>query len=627
MQGSAPPLHIVRFGVFEVDLRAGELRKSGLKVRLQEKPFQVLEMLLEHPGEIVTREELQKKLWPENTFVDFDHSMNTAVTKLREALGDTADNPRFVETLARRGYRFIYPVAPVSPPAAVGAGSARPREGRALPYKLVALVAGLVVATLAVLLGLNVTGLRDHLLKAVGAVREPPLRIQSIAVLPLENLSRDPEQEYFADGMTEELVTYLGRVSALRVISRTSVMQYKGAKKPLAQIARELNVDAIVEGAVLRSGNRVRITAQLIQANPEKHLWADSYERDLRDVLALQGDVAQAIAREVQVKLTPQAQSRLARARPVNPEAYEAYLRGRHFWALNYGEAPEALAYFQKATRLDPTFAPAYGGMALYYTEAGFSQPPKEAFPKAMEAARKALQLDPELAEAHAALGYAKLNYEWDWAGAEREFRKAGELNPGSSDAHWMYAVYLTAMTRFEEAMSEAKRARQVDPFSPMVNHVGAWVSMNARRYDEAIAQFKSTLKIEPGYGPAHFWLANCYTLKGMYPEAYREFKAAGTASGDPVLGYLDAVAGKKKEALKALEALKRTAEHAYVDPHSMAILYCGLGDKDGAFACLEKAYAERSASMPQMKMEPWFDLLCSDPRFQDLLRRMNFPP
>lgn len=622
MKEDPPPQSLVRFGDYELDTRAGELRNGSGRIRLHKQPLQLLLFLLEHPGEPVSREQLRTALWPSNTFVDFEDALNHAVRRLREALGDSAEDPRFIETLPRLGYRFIAPVDTTAPASTIGdysGGLTRQSENA---------IARVSPSRWALILGI------PTLLVAVGVIgylflrptQEPFQRIESLAVIPLVNLSGDPQQEYFADGMTEALITNLGKVSSLRVISRTSAMQYKGVKKTLPQIARELGVDAVIEGTVQRSGNRVRITAQLLRARPEAHLWAGSYERENHEILSLQSEVAQAIVNEVEMNVTSGERARPISARPVNPEAYEAYLRGRHFWALNFGEASKALNYFQKATQLDPSFAPAYGGMSLYYTMAGFYQPPKEVFPKAMEAARSALQLDPELAEAHAALGYAKLNYEWDWPGAEREFRRAVELNPSSSDAHLMYAVYLTAMTRFDEAASEAKRARQVDPFSPMVNHLGAWVSMNSRRYDEAIGQFKSTLTIEPGYKPAHSWLASCYILKGMYPEAYREFNAAGIHSGDPTLGYLDAVTGKKRTAIKALEAMKRTAEHEYVDPYNMAVLYCGLGDKDGAIASLERAYEERSASMPQMKMEPWFDPLRSDPRFQDLLRRMNFP-
>jgi TolB-like protein/DNA-binding winged helix-turn-helix (wHTH) protein/Tfp pilus assembly protein PilF len=622
MKEDTPPQPLVRFGDYELDTRAGELRKGSGRIRLHRQPLRLLLLLLEHRGEPVSREQLRRALWPDHTFVDFEDALNHAVRRLREALGDSAEDPRFIETLPRLGYRFIAPVdAAASPsgPATVLPGLAQQAEKSRVRAPMRRWALGLGIAALVGIIG------------AIGyrffrSGHEPPQRIESLAVLPLVNLSGDPQQDFFADGMTEELITNLGRVSSLRVISRTSVMHYKGTNKTLPEIARELNVDAIVEGTVERSGDRVRITANLLQAPTDRHLWAQTYERDMRDVLSLQGDVACAIANEVRAKVMPDVQARLVSARPVNPEAYEAYLRGRHFWALNFGESSKALEYFEKATRLDPTFAPAYGGVALYYTVAGFSQPSKEVFPKAVEAANKALQLDPELAEAHAALGYAKLNYEWDWAGAESEFRKACELNPGSSDAHWMYAVYLTAMTRFDEAVSEANRARQVDPFSPMMNHFLGWVFMNARRYDEAIAQFKSTLELVPGYTPAHSWLAQCYTLKGTYREAYKEFNAAGTPLGDPDLNYVDVLTGKKK-APQALEALKRTVEHGYVDPYYMAILYCRLGDKEAAFAYLEKAFAERSASMPQMKMEPWFDPLRSDRRFQDLLCRMNLPP
>jgi TolB-like protein len=473
-----------------------------------------------------------------------------------------------------------------------------------------------LVAVVAVLVGLNVAHLRDQLF---GRATAP--RIESLAVLPLANLSGDPQQEHYADGVTEDLIINLGKVSSLRVISRHSAMHYKGMQKTVPEIARELGVDAVVEGTVRRSGNNVRITAELLRATPEAYLWGESYEREAKDILALQSEVAQAIVNEIKTKVTPGEQARLVSTRSVKPEAYEAYLRGRHFWTSDFG----GLDYFEKATQLDPAFAPAYSGMALCYAVEGFTRPPREAFPKAAEAAMKALQLDPELAEAHAALGYTKFNFEWDWAGAEREFRKAIDLNPGSSDAHWMYAVYLTAMTRFDEAMSEAKRAHQFDPFSPWISDLVGWVFMSARRYDEAIAQFKSTLELVPGF--LHSWssLAGCYTLKGMYSEAYRGFNAAGATLGDPWLGYLDAVTGKRERALKGLEALKRKAEHEYYfDPYYMAVLYGGLGDKDGAFACLEKAYEERSAQMPQVKMEPWLDPLRADPRYQELLHKMN---
>ena len=614
MEETTPPPPLIRFGDYELDTRVGELRNGSGPVRLHRQPLRLLVLLLEHAGEPVSREQLRSALWPDHTFVDFEDALNHAVRRLREALGDSAEGPRFIETLPRFGYRFVAPVeAAALPPPQATVAVRLPRRGEKRPRPRWAL--GLGITVLVVVIG--AVGYRF-----VRSGHEPPQRIESLVVLPLANLSGDPKQEYFADGMTEELITSLGEVRSLRVISRTSAMHYKGTRKTLPEIARELSVDGVVEGAVLSTGTTVRVTAQLVRANPEAHLWAETYEREGRDILTLQSEIARAIVNEIELNVTSGEHARLVSARPVNPEAYEAYLRGRHFWALNFG----GLEYFEKATQLDPNFAPAYGGMALYYTVAGFSQPPKEVFPKATEAAMKALQLDPELAEAHAALGYTKLNFDWDWAGAEREFRRAVELNPSSSDAHWMYAVYLTAMTRFDEGSSEAKRARQLDPFSPVMNDLVGWVFMYARRYDEAIAQFKSTLKLVPGYTGSHSWLIACYINKGMYPEAYREFNALGVPLDDLGLAVLDAETGKKEKA-RVLEAIKRIAQHGHVDPFFLAIHYSGLGDKDDAFACLEKAYAERSTEMPQMKIEPAFDVLHSDPRFQDLLRRMNFPP
>jgi TolB-like protein/DNA-binding winged helix-turn-helix (wHTH) protein len=397
-QSHARP-HLLRFSVFEVDLRTRELRKQGLKVKLHGQPIQVLAMLLERPGELVTREEIREKLWPGDTFIDFEHSVNSSIKRLREALGDDPAAPRFIETLPRHGYRFIAPVEggatqelplPTTGPVAM-------RESRLRRHWVVAVACGLVVAVVAVLFGFNVAGLRDRVLRAERTAREPPLPIQSIAVLPFENLSGDPGQEYFADGMTEELITNLGKISALRVISRTSVMQYKRTRKSLPQIARELNVDSILEGTVLPSGGRVRITANLLHAPTDRHLWAEVYERDLRDILALQSEVARAIADEIKAKMTPDVQARLARAHAVNPEAYEAYLKGTTILD-NWTEesCQSAIKYFERAIQRDPGFAPAFAGLAdAYVFLARFHyRPANETFLEAKQAARKALALD-----------------------------------------------------------------------------------------------------------------------------------------------------------------------------------------------------------------------------------------
>jgi len=627
MSPSVVSAHVYSFEGLEVDLRAGELCKNGERVKLQEQPLQILAMLLERPGEVVTREEIQKKLWPTDTFVEFDHSINAAIQRLRIALGDSADNPRFVETMARRGYRFIAPVD-------VGAGLAPPRAQQAAPlrrYWLVAAAGGAGVAILAVFLALNVAGLRDRVLRAVGAVPEPPLQIQSIAVLPLENLSGDKDQEYFADGMTDALITDLGNISALRVISRQSVMVYKGSKKPLPEIARELNVDAVVEGTVQRSGNRVRITAQLLDARADRHLWAEAYERDLRDVLTLQGEVAQAIGREVQVKLTPEEQARLAAVRPVNPEAHDLYLKGFDWVNRSNGQAPilkKALECFQQAIQKDPNFARAYLGVAETYNILGNANqlPSDEAYPKAKAYARKALELDDTLDEAHVELANALAFGDWDWSSAEHEYKRAFEINPNSAAAQSGYSFYLTFIGQPAEAIAEAKRFEEISPGLAGSYMCLACVYLWARHYDEALAQFRKGMELNPNARP-QFFLGWIYVEKGMYEEAIAEFQQL--PDGVAKFGHLGnayARAGNKAEARKAIQKLAGFTKRG-LGTYEIALVYAGLGEKDQALMWLEQAYKAHDKGMPFLKVDPSLDPLRSDPRFQDLLRRMNFPP
>jgi serine/threonine-protein kinase len=535
--------------------------------------------------------------------------------------------------------------AGVSP--AVGAGLARQPEGAHIGAPLQVRrwawgVATPVVALLvlgAVLIGFDVAGLRARIVSLVGASvsrRTVPLpRIESIAVLPLANLSGDPEQEYFADGMTEELITNLGKISALRVISRTSVMRYKKTEKPLPQIARELGVDGIVEGSVLRVGDRVRITAQLIQAEQERHLWAESYERDLRDILALQSEVARAIASEVKAALTPQEQTRLASTRPVNPDAHEAYLKGRYYWNLRTEEGlKKSIEYFQQAIEKDPGCALAYAGLADSYVVVSTwnVMAPKEAYPRAKAAAFKALEMDETLAEAHASLGAAREEYDWDWVGAEKEFRRAIELNPGYATAHQWYAEYLSHMGRNNEAIAEAKRAQELDPLSLIINAIRGRVCFYARRYDEAIAQCRRTLELNPGFYPAHLYLGWAYEQEKLYAEAISEYqKAIALEQGNPRLaadlarGY--AAVGKRTEAVNIISHLEELSKRRYVPSYAMALTHAALGDASRAFQWLDKAYQDRDSQLVWLKAEPGFDSLRSDPRFQDLLRRMKFPP
>ena len=635
-------LKAVRFGPFEADLRAGELRKHGVKLKLVGQPFEVLAMLLESPGQLVTREELRTRLWPTDTFVDFDHGLNAAVNKLRDALSESAEKPTYVETLPRRGYRFISAVelpdslglklavpempASLESPVVVAETQIPSRYGR----RRVFMTALVLVVILAVVFGFDPGGVRHRL---VGQPSVP--RIQSIAVLPLENLSKDPEQEYFADGMTDELITNLAQISALRVISRTSAMQYKGTKKSLSEIARELRVDAVVEGTVMHSGDRVRITAQLIEASTDHHLWAASYDRDLQNVLSMQEEVTRAIVSEVRVKLTAQEQARLASMHPINPEAFQLWLKGRYYWyKLNPEGLQKAIEYFQQALEKDPAYAPAYAGLADSYNLLAFFNvfPPREVMPKAKAAAVKALELDDNLAEAQVSLGWAGFTYDLDWPAAGKHFERAIVLNPAYPLAHSYYSLYLGALGRPEEGLTEAKRALDLDPVSPAINHYVVVQLYLARRFDEAIEQCRKTLELDPSFTPVHGTLAEVYSAKGMYREALAEYEEYSALSGGSprstaFVGYAHARLGQRSQAFRVLEQLRAASKQKYVPALSFAIVYVGLGEKEQAFLWLEKAYDERTNSLAYLKVQATWDPLRSDPRFADLVRRIGLPP
>jgi TolB-like protein/DNA-binding winged helix-turn-helix (wHTH) protein/Tfp pilus assembly protein PilF len=631
----------LRFGVFELDLRAGELRKHGLRVRLQEQPFQVLAVLLEHPGDVVTREELQKKLWPADTFVDFDHGLNKAVNKIREALGDSAESPRFVETVARRGYRFLAEVkvadaVPVrSPELATQPHSAAEARDRpdfpgqlAMPrHPLPSLGWKTLVFVLLVLMA-SLAAWKLH------SWNRPPSVIRSLAVLPLESLSNDASQDYFADGMTDELIADLGQISALRVISRTSVMAYKHARKPLPQIARELNVDAVVEGTVLRSGDQVRITAQLIDASSDKHLWSESYEGELRDTLALQSKVARAIADQIRIELNPKEQAALKSVKVVNPEAYESYLKGRFFWNKRTAEGLKvALAYFNQAIEEDSKYAQAYSGLADTYALLGDWQyavmTPRQALPKAKAAAIKALELDSALGEAHNSLAFCLDAFDWDLDSAGKEFRRAIELNPGYATAHHWYAWHLSLLGRYDDAIAEMRKAENLDPLSLIINADLAELLVIAHSYDESILQSRKTIEMDPNFALAHNQLAQAYLQKHMPEEAVPELqKAVQLSGGSPTcvasLARAYAASGKRGEAVKLLNDLKKRSGPSYSDASEIAAIYASLGDSDQAMDWLEKAYEERFN--PGVLLRPGYDPLRSDPRFQDLLRRVGLP-
>ena len=637
MAQSGPPRRILGFGPFEVDLSSGELRREGLKVKLQDQPLRLLVLLLESAGEVVTREELRSKLWPADTFVDFDHSLNTAVRKLREALGDSADAPRYVETLAKRGYRFAVPVREREPaaPTALSADAEAPApaphaapRGRPFASRVVAIAGVLVAAALV-----------TYWMGARPGPRTQPGRKLTLAILPFDNLSGEADQEYLSDGLTEEMTTQLARLAPdrLRVTARSSAWKYKRADRDIPRIRQELGADYVLEGSLRRAGERVRVTAQLVQVADQTHIWAQTYDREMRDVLVLESEVARSVARAIAMTLAPEAEARLARARPVRPESYQDYLRGRYFFNRKTEAAlRQALGYFQRAVAADPGYAPAYTGLADCYWSLGASSvvgglPPRQAMPEAKAAALKALEIDDTLAEAHASLAFVHLLYDWDFVASEKEFKRALELDPDYTAAHHWYSHCLLPLGRMEESLAESRRALELEPLSLVVNtHLG-WHYFYARQYDKAIEQYRRTLELDPAFPQTQRYAAWALLQKGRHEEAIADLRAASGALGpDPEveaeLGHALAVAGRRAEARAVLEGLRQLSSSRYVSPYSVALVHAGLGDRDQALAWLDKAYDERSDYMAYLGLEPMLDPLRSDPRFSALVRRVGLP-
>ena len=625
----------MRFGPFEADLRSGELRKHGVRLKLQDQPFQVLALLLEHAGDVVTREELRQRLWPADTFVDFDTGLNSAVKKLRDVLADSTDQPRYIETIPRRGYRFIAPLVDPSPakvPSSepetheiVSSQPASPVVPAAESFSFARLrllfgAAVLLLLFVAVFLVYRNTG--------AGGARQPP--IKSLAVLPLKNLSGDASQDYLADGMTEALIGRLSGIHDIRVISRTSVTRFKNTYLSVPEIARTLHVDAIVEGSVIRGGNRIRVHAQLIRAATDEHHWTEAYDRDLRDVLSLQSDVAQSIARKVEVTISGEENARLIAARSVSPEVYQSYLKGRFATSNNKAEIEQSIAYLEEAIRKDPTFAPAYVGLAEAYSNLGtifVGGPPGEARSKQVDAARKALELDPGLAEAHAQLADV-LQKQWHWAEAESEYRRALDLSPNDAFAHVGLANWLMCQGRIEEALAWARRGRELDPHGIAGTRIG-WILFNGRRFDEAIRELRSELVLHPEDATANFFLGFALIASRQSADAIPVLeKTISMMDRSPgpmgLLVHAYADSGRRPDALRLLAELKNRKQAGYVPAGAFVNAYLGLGDSDQAFAWLERAYQEQSNILLFLKVHPFFDPVRDDPRFKDLVRRVG---
>src|SRR5467141_89244 len=602
---SLPPA--VRFGSFEVNPRTGELRKQGIRIKLHEKPFQVLLALIEHPREVVSRKELQDRLWPQDTFVEFENGLNNAISRLREALGDTAESPRFIETVPRHGYRFLAEVSPSLP------------SSRAAISRSGLLAFGIILAV----------GL------AAGAVfRFAPSRkqaIRSLAVLPFRNLRTGTADDYFAGGMTDAVTTELAKLGVSKVISETSVAQFKDTKKSVPDIARTLGVDAIVEGAVLREGNQVRITVQLLGADTDRHLWAESYQRQITDVLALQDEVALGVAHAIKLELSPGAAGQPASPKPVNTEAYEAYLKGSYFAQKRNESFLRAKDYFQQAVQLDPGYAPAYAALSDFYALSD-ALPPAEALPKAREYAQEALRIDPDLPASHVSLAYVYFYHDWNWPAADQEFRRAIALAPGLARSHRWYSIYLAAMGQPAEAMTEAQRAADLDPLSVSAHDSVAIAPACSGQYDRPVAEGRMIFDLDPSDARAYLDMAMGHSQKKMYREALQDAeKGLALSRRDPfflsVAAFVHGRLGQMEQAGKLVEEMQAASKKSFVAPFLFATAFVGMGKEKEAMDALEEGYKAHDPYMVGLNSTPWFGPLLSDPHFQDLVTRMHLPP
>jgi TolB-like protein/DNA-binding winged helix-turn-helix (wHTH) protein len=630
-----------QFGPYALDLRSGELRKFGTKVKMGEQAFQILRVLLETPGEMVTREDLRAKLWTSETFVDFDHGLNSAVQRLRDCLSDSAEKPRWVDTVPRRGYRFVGQVewADVSPPSEVvtnpsngsrdeSSANRGPVSANAGPPEASERVIGFgrrsVLVGVAVLALFLAGFLTIKRIQGARTARRAML-IRSLAVLPLENLSGDPAQEYFADGMTDEVITMLAKNPVLRVTSRTSVMQYKKVHRPLREIARELGVDGILEGSVGRTGNRVHVTAQLIHAASDTHVWAESFDRDLSAVGTLQNELAQAIAKQVGAT----ASSADKTERPVDPQAHDAYYYGRYYWFKS--EYEKSRGYFQKAIDLQPDYAAAWSGLADSYSLAAVEEnaPSEAVMPQAEYAARKALELDDLAAEAHNSMSIVQLFYRWNWAAAERESARALELNPTLEEAHFVRSYVLRPLNRLDEALQAEKRAMELDPFSEPQALV--YILIRMRQFDAALNEAHVRSDAQPNNADLPEVLSEAYFFKGMEKESEAESERSLELAGEK-----DQLAQQvqvyRQGGFRAVlewraDELKRKAAKGYVSPINFADAFAVLGRKEETIRYLEKSCEERAPHVVFLQSDPTYNFLHSDPRYRAIVNKMGLPP